>query len=127
MGAAYLTVSNPFYHCFTEVYLDGRWIVIDPTLDKNTYNTFFMPMNVDWGIEWNDTSDMQLYTESIAGPTEIYPDIDQALLFNLNSHFLFRYESRFVLNLWLKLGNKKMWQKTGNNTFLCGKNKHLQI
>jgi transglutaminase-like putative cysteine protease len=43
MGAAYLTVSSPFYHCFTEAYLDGRWIAIDPTLDKNTYNTFFLP------------------------------------------------------------------------------------
>ncbi len=121
MGAAYLTVSSPFYHCFTEVYLDGRWIAIDPTLDKNTYNTFFMPRDVDWGIDWNGASDMLLYTESVAGPVESYTDIDQALLFNLNSHFLFRHESRFVLKLWLKFGNKKMWRKTGNSTFLCGK------
>lgn len=121
MGAAYLTVSSPFYHCFTEAYLDERWIAIDPTLDKNTYHTFFMPRNVDWGIDWNGTRDMRLYTESISGSAELYPDIDQALLFNLNSHFLFRYESRFILNLWLRLGNKKMWRKAGNNTFLCRK------
>lgn len=121
MGAAYLMVSSPFYHCFTEVYLDERWIAVDPTLDKKTYHTFFMPRNVDWGIDWNGTSDMRLYTESIVGPAELYSDIDQALLFNLNSHFLFRYESRFILSLWLEFGNKKMWQKTGNNTFFCGK------
>ena len=121
MGAAYLTVSNPFYHCFTEVYLDGRWIVIDPTLDKNTYHTFFMPRNVDWGIDWNKIDNMLLYTESIMGPAELYTDIDQALIFNLNSHFLFKYESRFILDVWLKIGNKKMWRKAGNNTFLCRK------
>ena len=121
MGAAYFTVSNPFYHCFTEVYLNGRWIAIDPTLDKNTYNTFFFPRNVTWGIDWNGTNNMLLYTESIMGPAESYKDIDQALIFNLNSHFMFKSESRFILDLWLKLGNKRMWRKTGNNTFLCGK------
>ena len=118
MGAAYLTVSNPFYHCFTEVYLDGRWIAIDPTLDKNTYSTFFTPRNVKWGIDWNGIDDMLLYTGSIMGPAESYTDIDQALIFNLNSHFLFKYESRFILDLWLKLGNKKMWRKAGNNQVL---------
>lgn len=118
MGPAYLMVSSPFYHCFTEIYLDGRWIAVDPTLDKNTYQTFFMPRNVDWGIDWNGTSDMQLYTESIVGPAESYTDIDQALIFNLDSHFLFKYESRLILDVWLKLGNKKMWRKAGNNTFL---------
>lgn len=118
MGAAYLTVSNPFYHCFTEVYLDGRWIAIDPTLDKSTYNTFFVPRNVDWDIDWNGLNDMLLYTESLVGPAVLYSDIDRALIFNLNSHFLFKYESRLILDLWLKLGNKKMWRKTGNNTFL---------
>jgi len=121
MGVAFLTVSNPFYHCFTEVYLDGRWIAIDPTLDINTYKTFFPQKNVDWGIDWNGMHDMLLYTESIVGVAELYTDIDQALLFNLNSHFLFKYESRFILDLWLRFGNKKMWRKTGNNTFLHGK------
>jgi transglutaminase-like putative cysteine protease len=121
MGAAYLTVSSPFYHCFTEVYLKERWIAVDPTLDKNTYYTFFMPRNVDWGIDWNGTSDMRLYTESIAGPAESYTDIDRALIFNLDSHFLFKYESRLILDVWLKLGNKKMWRKTDNDTFLCRK------
>jgi transglutaminase-like putative cysteine protease len=119
MGVAYLTVSNPFYHCFTEVYLDERWIAIDPTLDINTYKTFFSSKNVDWGIDWNGMNDMLLYTESIVGAAELYTDIDQALFFNLNSHFLFKYESRFILDLWLKLGNKRMWRKSGNNTFLC--------
>lgn len=118
MGAVYLTVSSPFYHCFTEVYLDGRWISIDPTLDKNTYNTFFIPKNVEWGIEWNGIDDMFLYTESIVGPAVLYSDIDRALIFNLDSHFLFKYESHFILGLWLKLGNRKMWRRAGNNIFL---------
>jgi transglutaminase-like putative cysteine protease len=118
MGAAYLTVSSPFYHCYTEVYLDERWIAIDPTLDKNTYKRFFLPKNVDWGIDWNGINNMKLYTESIVGPVKSYTDIDQALIFNLNSHFLFKYESRLILDLWLKLGNKKMWRKAGNNMFL---------
>jgi hypothetical protein len=80
-----------------------------------------MPRNVDWGIDWNGLDDMLLYTGSIMGPAESYTDIDQALIFNLDSHFLFKYESRLILDVWLKLGNKKMWRKTGNDTFLCRK------
>ena len=48
-------------------------------------------------------------------------DIDRALIFHLKSHFLFKDESQFILDLWLKLGNKKMWRKTGNNAFLWEK------
>ena len=61
---------------------------------------------------------MLLYTESIIGSAESFTDIDQALIFNLDSHFLFKYESRFILDLWLKLGNKRMWRKAGSNIFL---------
>jgi len=78
MGDAYLTMSESINHCFAQVYLDDRWIVVDPTLDQKTYEKLFVPFNVSWGIDWNGTSDCQLYTENICGPVGLFEDIDIA-------------------------------------------------
>ncbi len=43
-GNAYKTLSNPFFHCFTDVLLGENWISLDPTLDKRTYESFFKPL-----------------------------------------------------------------------------------
>jgi hypothetical protein len=117
IGAAYLTVSTPFMHCFTEVEFEGSWFSIDPTLDKLTYDTCFAPLNVNWGIDWNGVNSMELYTESIIGEGVHYQDIDSALEKNLNSHFLFKKEPNFLLSKWLKAGNKIIWKKTGSNFY----------
>jgi transglutaminase-like putative cysteine protease len=112
MGFGYVTVSTPFYHCFTKLFIDGKWIDIDPTFDKRTYDTFFAPLGVDWDVEWDSYNDMLLYKGLPIGPPKIYDDIDEALNKNLNSHFLFRWEPEFLLSMWLSLGNSMMWKKT---------------
>ncbi len=114
MGFGYVTVSTPFYHCFTKVLIDGKWVDIDPTFDKNTYNTFFAPLNVNWSIDWDGFNNMLLYKGKAMGNPTIYYDIDSALEKNLNSHFLFRFEPEFLLSFWLFFGNSMMWKKTKN-------------
>ncbi len=113
MGFAYLGVSEPFYHCFTQVTLDGNAFIVDPTLDRRTYDTFFGPLKVGWDVSWRDGKDMVLYTESILGPSILYGNIDEALDRCLDSHFLFRDEPFWLLRIWLAAGNGRMWSKTG--------------
>lgn len=112
-GYAYKTLSNPFFHCFTDVLLDEKWISLDPTLDKKTYELFFKPMAPDWSIKWNENGMEPLYSESIAGPPVTITNIDSALKTNLNSYFLFKYEPNILLRLYARLGNKTMWEKAG--------------
>lgn len=112
MGFGYITVSTPFYHCFTKVLIEDKWIDIDPTFDRNTYNTFFAPLKVVWNIDWDSYNNMLLYKGSVVGPAEVYDDIDKSLAKNLNSHFLFRYEPESLVAFWLSIGNSMMWKKT---------------
>lgn len=103
--------SDPFYHCFTSVLINGQWKSIDPTLDRKTYEAFFKPAGVNWQIDWDGTNDMLLYSESVAGPPQEFDQIDEALNNNLNSYFLFRHEPSFLRNIWLRIGNMNMWRK----------------
>lgn len=112
VGSAYLFFSNPFYHCFTHVLIDGNWKSIDPTLDRINYEVFFKPAGVTWTIDWDGQTDMLLYSESVAGASREMNPIDDALNKNLDSHFLFRHEPKFIRAIWLSIGNKKMWRKT---------------
>lgn len=79
MGEACQSVSEPFNHCFAQVLVDGRWIAVDATLDARTYRKLFVPHKVAWGIDWNGTEDMRLYTENIAGPGDFFEDVDAAI------------------------------------------------
>ncbi len=116
IGSGHITMSTPFYHCFTKVLIKEKWVNVDPTLDKKTYNTFFASLNVDWHVDWDGYSDMRLYNiETIIGEPKIYDDIDSALKTNLNSHFLFRYETEFLISFWMFFGNFKMWKQTKNS------------
>jgi transglutaminase-like putative cysteine protease len=36
VGGIHVLFSDPFYHCFTHVLIDGRWVALDPTLDRTT-------------------------------------------------------------------------------------------
>ncbi len=114
MGIAYVTVSNPFCHCFTKVLIEDNWVDIDPTLDKKTYNTFFASQNVSWDIDWDGCNDMFLYKGSEIGGTKVFDDIDSALENNLDSYFLFRREPELLLSPWLSMGNLAMWKQTKN-------------
>jgi transglutaminase-like putative cysteine protease len=112
-GNAYKTLSNPFFHCFTDVLMDDKRISLDPTLDKRTYEAFFKPLELGWSINWDDNGMKPLYSESISGPPVTFTDIDTALKTNLNSYFLFKYEPNILLQLYAGFGNKKMWEKAG--------------
>jgi len=112
VGPLYVFFSDPFYHCFSNVLIDGNWVSIDPTLDRMTYETFFKPAGVTWQIDWDRTNDMLLYSESVAGKPREYNNIDEALNKNLDSYFLFKHEPKFICSIWLNMGNKTMWKNT---------------
>lgn len=110
-GSACRFFSEPFYHCFSNVLINGQWKALDPTLDRRTYETFFKPAGVTWQIDWDETTDMLLYAESVAGPPREYNQIDEALKKHLDSYYLFKHEPRFLCDLWVGMGNKTMWRK----------------
>lgn len=121
-GFAHLLISNPFYHCFTRVCFREKWIHLDPTLDKDNYETFFKPLEKSWDIDWNRKGMTPLYSESIIGePIEI-KDIDAELTSNLNSWFIFKHEPDFLLKFWLWAGNRTMWEKIDKKN--CAKIQH---
>jgi len=79
LGERYKTLHDRENHCFALVYLDDKWIAVDATLDPRTYEKFYAPTGVTWGIEWNGQDNMHLYTENIVGPIGYFEDIDAAL------------------------------------------------
>jgi transglutaminase-like putative cysteine protease len=79
IGRWHWLANNPYNHCLVHAYLNDRWIILDVPLDKGTYDTFFRPAGVKWEIDWNGKDDVRLYTESVAGPTIVYFDIDNAI------------------------------------------------
>ncbi len=79
MGEACQTLTESINHCFTQVQLDGRWIAADATLDTRTYRQLFMPHQVPWGVDWDGSRDMRLYSEHISGPAVVIEDIDAAI------------------------------------------------
>lgn len=79
MGDACQTLPETINHCFAQACLGNRWICVDVTLDTATYEKLFVPHGVAWGIDWNGTEDLRLYTENIVGPVEYIEDIDAAI------------------------------------------------
>jgi transglutaminase-like putative cysteine protease len=79
LGEASETLHETENHCFALVWLNDKWIAVDATLDAPTYQNLFVPHNVPWGIDWNGTEDMRLYTENIVGPIDFFKDIDAAI------------------------------------------------
>lgn len=79
IGWLYLLANTPYNHCLVNAYVNNSWTILDPVLDKKTYETFFLPRGVEWGIDWNDEDDVNLYTESVQGPPIMHTDIDNAI------------------------------------------------
>jgi transglutaminase-like putative cysteine protease len=79
MGDACQALTETINHCFTQVHLNGEWVVVDATLDTSTYTTLFRPHQVPWGIDWDGKKDMQLYAEHIAGAVVMVEDLDAAI------------------------------------------------
>lgn len=104
VGKAHLLVNNPYNHCFVSTYLDNRWIILDPVLDRKSYDTFFRPLNVEWGID-----DCRLYTESVLGSPVWYDNIDMTLNKKVGNTEYHPILAKPLYN-WL---NRRVWRKTG--------------
>ena len=78
-------------------------------LDKHTYEAFFLPLGVGWGIEWNGKDDISLYTESISGTPAMYPDIDTILDKKVGNTEL----PKALATIGNMFVNRQMWGKTG--------------
>jgi transglutaminase-like putative cysteine protease len=105
-GEEYKNLHENENHCFTLVYLNNKWIAVDSTLDPRTYEKFYAPLGVLWGIEWDGKEDMRLYTENIVGPIAYFEDIDAALQQNLG-YFVRSPEEAMMI---FESRNRRMWQ-----------------
>jgi len=112
IGPLYHLANSPYNHCVVHAFLNDRWTILDPVLDKITYDTFLAPRNVPWGIDWNGKDDCRLYTESIVGEPVIHEDIDDTIRKKAGNTelpvFIAQTANNFI--------NKRIWKKT----------KHLQ-
>lgn len=78
-GLSYLFMNNPFYHCLVEAFVDGRWIKLDPTVDRKLYEALYAPLDVPWNIDWDGISDCITFTDKIISGPEILHDIDKSV------------------------------------------------
>jgi len=108
-GSWYLTMAKKLNHVVAEVYLNEKWIAVDPTLDQKSYENLYLPLGIHWGIDWNGIDDSLLFKEHIAGSVEPYSDIDKALRSNADNTL----PPKFILIPFLKFINRKMWKKSG--------------
>ncbi len=106
LGKLHILANNPYNHCFVRANLDERWVILEPTLDKKTYSTFYRPLNLTWGIDWNGSEDCGLYTESIVGQMQIHADIDKAINNKVGNRELPKFMVSRINN-WV---NVKMWK-----------------
>ncbi len=109
-GRSYIFSNNPFNHGFVEAYLDEKWIKIDPTLDRNTYEKCFLPLNPGWGNDWNGKNNNIIYQDSIMGPSAYTTDIDNTF----ESDFGNSMPPRLIIPFISKLLNRKLWKTVGN-------------
>ena len=76
----YELISQPTIHVSCVVFLDGRWIEADPTIDFELYNHIYRNME-NWKYEeWNGEKDISLSKEYIIENQGIYSNIDLYLL-----------------------------------------------
>jgi hypothetical protein len=112
IGDAVQTLPEIMNHCFVMVLLDGEWISIDATLDKATYQKFFIPHKVTWGIDWNGRDEVHLYTESIAGPAGFFEDIDAAIQKNVG--YTMPLPPPSEAKAFFGPANEQLWQAVDN-------------
>ena len=107
VGAWHRLANNPFNHCLVHARLNHRWTILDAVLDKRTYEAFFLPVEVEWGIDWNGEDDVRLYTESVLGSPVMHPDIDATLDNKVGNAEL----PRFLAIIGNDHVNRQMWKK----------------
>jgi hypothetical protein len=105
MGDDVQFLNNPFYHCFVQVLIEGKWIFADPSLDSKSYEVLYRPLNVKWNITWDGKTDHIIHNDKILGPIEIIDDIDNSFNSGLGNNST----PEFLIPLL----NRKYWEKTG--------------
>lgn len=112
IGRWSVLANDPFNHCLTIVWLNNRWTILDAVLDRRTYDAFFVPSGVTWGIDWNGRDDVRLYTESIVGDVEAHLDPDAAMRGRIGNSEL----PEILALLGYRYVNSRMWKKAGIGT-----------
>jgi len=107
IGAWHRLANDPFHHCFVHALLEGRWTMLDPTLDRRSHEAFFVPSGAQWGIDWDGHADMHLYTDSVAGAPVIHPDLDAALDRKMGNTEL----PRLLASVGNSFMNRRMWRR----------------
>ena len=88
-----------------QVYVDGKWVYADPSLDSKSYEILYRPLNVKWDIHWDGKSDHIIHNDKISGPIEIIEDIDKEFNAGLGNRPNFGFL--------VPIQNKKYWKKYG--------------
>ena len=85
VGLFYIFMNNPFYHCAVEVFIENRWIKIDPTIDARLYNALYKPLNVKWDIQWDGKNDCVNCPDKMLGGPELFDNIDGIINANVGN------------------------------------------
>lgn len=109
IGSLHYLANSPYYHCVTLARLNSRWTVLDTVLDKTTYETFFVPAGVAWGIDWNGADDCRLYTESVVGEPMNHDNLDEAIRQKAGNQELPAFIAKPLYNA----VNRRIWVRTG--------------
>ena len=109
IGWFYLLANSPYHHCFVQVKINNCLTIIDAVLDKNTFKSFYAPLGVSWGIDWNGKDDMQLYSDSILGQIQLHHDIDNTIKNHVGNTEL----PKPLAKVGNSVVNKKMWKTIG--------------
>lgn len=118
IGAWHWLANNPYNHCIVHAHLNDRWTILDAVLDKGTYESFFRPLGVEWGIDWNGRDDVRLYTESVLGPAVTHPDIDAAVNKKVGNVEL----PKVLAVVGNRIVNKGMWKRASTRFSTCTEN-----
>ncbi len=108
IGQFYHLANSPYNHCVVHAFIEDKWAILDPVLDKTTYETFFVPKQVSWNIEWNGKDDCRLYTDHVVGGLKIHTDIDGAIEDKAENTEL----PGFIAGPVYHFLNKRIWKRT---------------
>ncbi|MEW6079626.1 MAG: transglutaminase family protein [Thermodesulfobacteriota bacterium] len=96
-------------HVIAQVFLDQKWIALDLTLDKTTYERLYKPAGAKWGIDWNGEDDCLVFQDHLTGQVEPFSDIDSALLKDAGNWT----PPALISQPFLKKMNRITWKKAG--------------
>lgn len=69
-------VNDPTIHVFAKVYINNRWISLDATVDKETYDTFYKKIGMWQRSNWDRKTHIQIEQEWVVEDQGLYSNID---------------------------------------------------